>query len=163
MPNFLKQLVEAIFTAYLLPALLVPLVWLIRAIRGNRADRSPGRFGPLRRVQGAYASVAILITLLWAAAKAGLRVELGGRPITVVAWILFGTLNFLFAVLAVRMAGDYARLPDGRPKDALFLRFLAAIVAQPLVTLAAFSLLYRLLRVVYHRQFPWLNAVQEGI
>jgi hypothetical protein len=158
-----KQIVEAVFTSYLLPALLVPLVWLLRGI----ARRSIGIFSTaissLRLLQNIYDATATLIVLAWAAGRAGFRIEAGGRPITVFAWFLFGSLNLLFATLAVRITGEYGRLPEGPAKDTVFLRFLGTIVAQPIATMAAFSLLYRLLRVVYHREFPWLDAVQEGI
>jgi hypothetical protein len=162
MPIPFKQIVEAVFTSYLLPALLVPLVWLLRKIARSIWKLSTG-ISALRLLQNAYDATAILIVLAWAAGRAGLRIEAGGRPITILAWIFFGALNLLFATLAVRITGEYGKLPDGGPKDTVFLRFLGAIVAQPIATLAAFSLLYRLLRVVYHRQFPWLDVVQEGI
>jgi hypothetical protein len=163
MPTLFNQIVEAVFTAYLLPALLVPLVWLLRAI----ARRSIGVFSTgissLRLLQIVYDATAALIVLAWAAGRAGFRIEAGGRPLTVFVWFLFGSLNLCFAALAVRITGEYGRLPEGRAKDIVFLRFLGAIVVQPIATLAAFSLLYRLLRLVYHRDFPWLDAVQEGI
>jgi hypothetical protein len=163
MPIPLKQIVEAVFTSYLLPALIVPLVWLLRAITRRSARRFSAGILSLQVLQIVYEATAILIVLVWAAVRAGLRIEAGGRPITILAWVLFGALNLLFATLAVRVTGEYGKLPDGGPKDAVFLRFLGAIVAQPIATLAAFSLLYQLLRVVYHQEFPWLDAVQEGI
>jgi hypothetical protein len=155
----MKQLVEAVFTSYLLPALLVPLVWLLRRVTGGAIGGALS-LGVLRI---AYEAVALLLVLAWAGTRAGLPIELGGRTVTMAVWILFGALNFLFAAIAVRITGEYGRLPEGRPKDALFLRFLGTVLAQPVATLAAFSLLYRLLRLVYHREFPWLDAVQEGI
>jgi hypothetical protein len=163
MPIPLKQIVEAVFTSYLLPALIVPLVWLLGAITRRSTGTLVAGISALRFLQNAYDATAILIVLVWAAGRAGLRIEAGGRPITVLVWVLFGALNLLFATLAVRITGEYGKLPDGGPKDTVFLRFLGAIVAQPIATLAAFSLLYRLLRVVYHREFPWLDVVQEGI
>lgn len=155
----MKQLVEAVFTSFLLPALLVPLVWLLRRVTG----RALGGALSLRVLRMAYEAAALLLVLAWACTRAGLRIEAGGRPVTMAVWFLFGALNLLFAAIAVRITGEYGKLPEGRPKDALFLRFLGAVLAQPVATLAAFSLLYRLLRLVYHREFPWLDAVQEGI
>jgi len=159
----LKQIVEAVFTSYLLPALIVPLVWLLRAITRRSIGVFSTGISSLRLLQSVYEATAVLIILAWVAARAGLRIEGGGRPVAILAWILFGALNLLFATLAVRITGEYGRLSEGGAKDTVFLRFLGAIVTQPIATLAAFSLLYRLLRLVYHRQFPWLDAVQEGI
>ncbi len=102
----MKQFVEAVFTSYLLPALLVPLVWLLRRLTG----RAIGGVLSLRVLRIAYEIVAILLVFAWACMRAGLRIEAGGRPATIAVWILFGALNFLFATLAVRFVWtDQAR------------------------------------------------------
>ena len=67
------------------------------------------------------------------------------------------------AWLLVRFTGSYGEIPEGGPKDRLFVRFLAAIVAQPIMTACAFVVLYRIMGLVYHLNVPALGAVQEGI
>jgi hypothetical protein len=163
-PAFWKQTIETVFTAYLVPALCVPLIWIFFALR-DRHRRRPAEIVSRRllRVQGAHAfSCAVLVAgglLAWA----GVPLEQGGRLLTAAAWVLYAIANVLFAALSVLMTVGYSSLPDGARRDTLFLRFLGLVTLQPIATAGTFSLLYRLLRVVYHRQFPWLDIPTEGL
>ncbi len=164
MPTFWKQAIETLFTAFLVPAFCVPFVWFGLALR-NRARRPPGEVFARRMLglQSAHAVSCVLLVAGGLLAWAAVPVERGGRLLTAGAWALYGVVNLLFAAIVVLMTGGYAGLPDGPPKDALFLRFLGLVALQPIATAGAFSLLYRLLRVVYHEEFPWLDIPTEGL
>jgi hypothetical protein len=151
-----KQAIETIFTAFLVPALCVPLVWGVLALR-DRHRRIPGDAVTRRlfRLQGFHALSCALLVAGGVLAWTGVPVERGGRPLTILAWALYGIANLLFAALAIRMTTGYSGLPDEAPKDKLFLGFLGLVTLQPIATAGALSLLYRLLRVVYHEEFPW--------
>jgi hypothetical protein len=160
----LFRLVELVFTAYAVPALLVPLVWL-----GRRLQRGPspgGARGTEDRLNRAVAAYGIMLAVwigVWLALAFGIPIERGGRPAGLLLWVAYLLLNGALASLLVRFTAGYAELPDGTCRDRLFLRFLAAVVAQPLATACAFSVLYRIMGVVYHLKMPGLTAVQEGI
>ena len=153
--------VELIFTAYMVPALLVPLAWV-----GGRIFR---RFGPresarrLTRMQIAYAAIACLWFASWLAVRFGLPIEQGGKIVGWLSWAVYFALNLTLAMLLVTFTGEYGALPDGPQKDRLFARFLTIILAQPLATAFAFGVLYRIMGLVYHMNVPLLPGVQEGI
>ena len=158
------RLVELVFTAYAVPALLVPLVWLgrrlARAAGAHRADDLAER---LNRAVAAYAAVAAAWLAAWLALALGVPIENWGKAAAFLFWIAYGLLNLVLASLLVRFTAGYGDLPEGRFKDRLFLRFLSAVLAQPLATAGAFAVLYRIMGVVYHLKVPGLAAVQEGI
>jgi hypothetical protein len=153
---------ELVFTAYMVPALLVPLVWI--GLRLRRAFRGPSPETPrtLARIARSYAVLAAL----WLAAWLALRVlpfEPGGRLALAVSWLAYLLLNVVFATLLVRFTSGYGSLPEGDDKDRLFLRLLGVILAQPVTTACAFAVLYRLMGVAYQLTVPGLPVVQEGI
>jgi hypothetical protein len=158
------RVVELVFTAYAVPALIVPFVWLGRrvfaAARG-RTRREPG--DALNQAVVAYGVLAAMWLMAWLALRLGLPIEKGGRAVGALSWLAYGLVNLVLAWLLVRFTGGYGELPDGHPKDKLFVRFLSALLVQPLVTACAFSVLYRIMGVVYHVKVPGLTAVQEGI
>ncbi len=158
------RMVELTFTAYAVPALLVPVVWLARRLRlGGRSGRHSETAAGLNRALAGYAAVL----LAWLGARIvlalGVPVERGGRVAAVALWIAYAVLNLLLASLLVRFTAGYGDLPEGPSRDRLFLRFLSAIVVQPMATACAFAVLYRIMGVVYHLKVPGLGAVQEGI
>jgi hypothetical protein len=156
------RLVELVFTAYAVPALLVPFVWLARrAGRSFRPDRSRSAEG-LARAGRTYGALALGWLIVWAVLRPG--VPFSGGPLTAAAcWTGYGAANLALAWLLVRFTADYGSLPDGAAKDRVFLRVIGAVVAQPVVTALAFSVLYRLLGVAYRLRVPPLAAVQEGL
>ena len=156
--------VELLFTAYAVPALIVPFVWLGRKIftaaRGRALrDSAEG----LNRAVLAYGALAAIWLGAWLALRLGLPIERGGRALGALSWLVYGLMNLLLAWILVRFTAGYGRVPDGQLKDRLFLRFLSVIVAQPLATACAFSVLYRVMGVIYHLKVPGLTAVQQGI
>jgi hypothetical protein len=157
------RLVELMFTAYAVPALLVPLVWIARRIftRGVAAKRDTA--DRLSRAIGAYGLVLLAWVVAWVALRLGAPLERGGQVAGALCWVAYGLLNVLLASLLVGFTAGYGDLPEGSSRDRLFLRFLSAIVAQPAATACAFAVLYRIMGVVYHLKVPGLGAVQEGI
>lgn len=156
--------VELVFTAYAVPALIVPFVWLGRrllAVTGGRPVRESA--GALRSAIVTYGALASVWLLAWLALRLGFPIERGGRAVGAISWVAYVLVNIALARLLVRFAAGYGDLPGGRRKDTLFLQFLSAVVVQPLATACAFSILYRIMGVVYHMKVPGLTAVQEGI
>jgi hypothetical protein len=153
--------VELIFTAYMVPALLVPLVWLGgRVFRRGTPRESAIR---LTRIQITYGAIACLWFASWLAVRLGLPIEQGGKIVGLLSWAVYFALNLTLAMLLVAFTGEYGALPDGPQKDRLFVRFLTIILAQPLATAFAFGVLYRIMGLVYHMKVPLLPGVQEGI
>jgi len=157
------RLVELLFTAYAVPTLLVPLVWVGRRFARRGSGRVPETSDRLNRALAAYGLVLFAWVAAWLALLAGVPVERGGRVAAAFLWAAYGLLNLLLASLLVRFTAGYGDLPEGSSRDRLFLRFLTAIVVQPIATACAFAVLYRMMGVVYHLKVPGLTAVQEGI
>jgi len=158
------RLVELVFTAYAVPALLVPLVWLVRRLlRGHRSGATRETADQLNRAVVAYGIVMLAWVGAWAALALGVPIERGGRVAGAALWIAYGLLNFGLASLLVAFTAGYGDLPAGPSRDRLFMRLLSAIAAQPVATACAFAVLYRIMGVVYHLKAPGLTAVQEGI
>ena len=153
--------VELIFTAYMVPALLVPLVWIGgRVFRRGSPRESANR---LTRIQIAYGAIACLWFAGWLAMRLGLPIEQGGKAVGWLSWAVYFALNLTLAMLLVAFTGEYGALPDGPQKDRLFVRFLTIILAQPVATAFAFGVLYRIMGLVYHMNVLPLPGVQEGI
>ncbi len=158
------RLVELIFTAYAVPALLVPLVWLVRRLfRGHRSGTIRETPDRLNRALAAYGIILLAWVSAWVALVLGVPIEKGGRVAGALFWIAYGLLNLGLASLMVGFTAGYGDLPEGSSRDRLFVRFLSAILAQPVATACAFAVLYRIMGVVYHLKAPGLTAVQEGI
>jgi hypothetical protein len=152
---------EVLFTAYTVPALLVPLVWVAGPVlrRAYPADSAP-RLG---RIQRFYFVLAMIWLAVGIGVRLGLPVEAGGKAVALLSWCGYAALNLNLALLLVAFTREFGGLPEGDGKDRLFLRFLSIIVMQPLVTAFAFSVLYRIMGLVYHLDVPPLPGVQEGI
>src|SRR5258708_26634 len=89
------RLVELIFTAYAVPALLVPLVWLVRRIFLGRPSNSALETADrLNRAIAAYGIVLLAWVGAWVALVLGVPIEKGGRVAGAVFWIGYGLLNF---------------------------------------------------------------------
>ncbi len=158
------RIVELIFTAYAVPALLVPFVWVaVRAFGSNRRVASLETADRLSRALVRYAVVSVAWIAAWVTLLLGVRLEAGGKTAGIMFWLAYGLLNVALAALLVSFTGSYGALPEGGFKDRLFLWFLTAIGTQPLATAGAFAVLYRIMGFVYHLKVPGLTAVQEGI
>jgi len=155
--------VEVAFTAYAVPALIVPLFWLFgrRLVVGSEPGRSWE--GILAANESLYGRLAAVWIAAGVAVLAGVRVDRGGEAARVAAWLLYLALNVVFARLLVRFTAGYGHVKEDRDRDRLFGRLLVIVVAHPLVTAVAFFLLYRVMGLSYDLSVPGLGAVQEGI
>ena len=72
-------------------------------------------------------------------------------------------LSFLIAWFLLRFTTAYGLIREGRVADRAFLRFITIVVAQPLITAAAFAVLNNVMGVAWNAQVPELPAIQEGI
>lgn len=159
----LFRTVEVVFTAYAVPALIVPLVWLLARMFGPRSVRPWEQV--LKATESFYGLLAIVWILAGSATLAGLRVELSGGFGQAAAWLLYGLLNLAFASLLVRFTAGFGHIKEEEEedRDRLFARLLWIVVAHPVATAFAFVLLYRVMGAPYALSVPGLGAVQEGI
>jgi hypothetical protein len=156
------RVVEALFTAYAIPGLLVPFVWLAGRLFARRRA-VPEDAADLARLEGYYLVVAVGWLAAWVALRAGIPLERGGSVAAALSWAAYAALNLAFARLLIGFTSGYGGVPEGPAKDRLFLGLLSMVVAQPLSTGCAFAVLYRIMGVVYHMSVPGLAPIQEGI
>lgn len=162
-PTFFR-IIEITFAAYMVPALLVPLVWVAGLLLKGRLHRAARP--PAVEVEGQWRILSVLFLLwlaLFLAVVAGLRLDRGGIPAVAVCWLVYALTNLLLAWFLLRFTSTYALIPAGRVADRVFMRFLAIVVTQPLMTAAAFAVLNNAMGVVWNAQVPELPAIQEGI
>jgi hypothetical protein len=157
------RIIEITFASYMVPALLVPPVWvaawlLKRRLRANAQ--------PATEVEG-QSRLLFWLFLVWLAlflaVAAGVPFNRGGSLALVSCWVVYAATNLLVAWFLLRFTCTYGSIPEGRAADRVFLRFIAIIVAQPLMTAAAFAVLNNVMGVTWNAQVPDLPAIQEGI
>jgi hypothetical protein len=157
------RVIEITFASYMVPALLVPLVWVVGWLLKRRL-RSNAQ--PATEVEG-QSRLLFWLFLVWfvlfLAVMAGVPFNRGGSLAVVSCWIVYAATNLLLAWFLLRFTATYGSIPDGRAADRVFLRFIAIIVAQPLMTAAAFAVLNNVMGVAWNAQVPELPAIQEGI
>jgi hypothetical protein len=101
--------------------------------------------------------------VLFLAVAAGVPLNRWGPAAIVLCWLIYAVTNLLLAWFLFRFTITYGSIPDGQAADRVFLRFIAIIVAQPLMTAAAFAVLNNVMGVTWNAQVPELPAIQEGI
>lgn len=156
------RIIEITFASYMVPALLVPLVWVAAWLMKRRLRAS----APATEVEG-QSRLLFWLFLVWfvlfVAVIAGVPFNRGGSLAVVSCWIVYAATNLLLAWFLLRFTSTYGSIPDGQAADRIFLRFIAIIVAQPLMTAAAFAVLNNVMGVAWNAQVPELPAIQEGI
>jgi hypothetical protein len=157
------RVIEIIFTSFMVPALIMPVLWggawLLR--RPAIADADLG--ARLGKTLAATICVFALWLLLVVAATAGLPLHAGGLPVVATCWLLYIGSNGLVAWLLLRFIVDYGRIQQGVTADRLFLRFVGVLAAQPVATAAAFAVINSAMGLVWNQSIPALPAIQEGI
>jgi len=161
-PMFFR-IIEIAFASYMVPALLVPLAWVLARILKLR---SRGAAPPLVEAEGQSRRLFQLFLLwfvLFLAVAAGVPLHRWGAAAITLCWAIYAVTNLLLAWFLFRFTVTYGSIPDGQAADRVFLRFIAIVVAQPLVTAAAFAVLNNAMGVAWNAQVPELPAIQEGI
>jgi hypothetical protein len=157
------RIIEIAFASYMVPALLVPAVWVAGMLLKGRI---PGDPQPAAEIEGQW-RILFGLFLLWLAlflaVVAGVPLQRGGIVAIALCWVMYAVTNLLLAWFLVRFTSRYALVPAGRVADRAFMRFLAIVIAQPLMTAAAFSVLNQVMGVAWNLQVPDLPAIQEGI
>lgn len=161
-PMFFR-IIEITFASYMVPALLVPLVWVAAWLLKRRLR---AKAHPEIEVEGQSRRLFWLFLVwlaLFLAVVAGVPLHRGGSLAVALCWLVYVVTNVLIAWFLLRFTTGYGSIPAGRAADRAFLRFITIIVAQPLITAAAFAVLNNVMGVAWNAQVPELPAIQEGI
>ncbi|MGB8692411.1 MAG: hypothetical protein WCD08_02750 [Steroidobacteraceae bacterium] len=161
-PTFFRA-VEIIFTSYMVPALLVPVVWVAALIFKGRRRDSADPVRELTRQWWVLAGLFVLWLLLFLAVTAGAPLSQGGVIARTLVWMVYVVTNLLMAWFLLRFTSRYGAIGKGPDADRVFGRFLVIVLAQPLMTAAAFVVLENAMGVTWNGQVPELPAIQEGI
>jgi hypothetical protein len=157
------RIIEITFASYMVPALLIPLVWVVGWLRKRRL-RAEGN--PAIEVEGQSRRLFWLFLVwlvLFLAVAAGAPLNRGGSLAVTLCWVIYAVTNVLIAWFLLRFTTAYGSIPEGGAADRAFLRFVAIIVTQPLMTAAAFVVLNNVMGLAWNAQVPQLPAIQEGI
>ncbi|HEV7613849.1 MAG TPA: hypothetical protein VGO37_18365 [Steroidobacteraceae bacterium] len=157
------RIIEIAFASYMVPALLLPAVWIAGWLMKNRlgADRQPIR--DIERQWRVLFRLFVLWLGLFLGVLAGVPLNRGGVVAIVVCWAIYALTNLLLAWFLLRFTATYALIPAGKAADRVFMRFLGIVITQPLMTAAAFTVLNQVMGVAWNLQVPDLPAIQEGI
>jgi hypothetical protein len=157
------RITEIIFAAYMVPALLVPFAWILAWLQRRRLARNVPAAAEVER-QWRLLRILFLIWLaLFLVGYAGVRLSRGGVVAVALCWGMYALTNLLLAWFLLRFTATYGSIPPGPVADRAFMRFLGIVVAQPLMTAAAFAVLNQVMGVAWNLQVPELPAIQEGI
>lgn len=163
MTQMFFRIIEIAFASYMVPALLLPGVWLVSLalMRRHRPARPPAVeiAGQWRRLLGLF----LVWFTLFLAVAAGVPLNRAGAAGVAACWIVYAITNMLLALFMLRFTSTYALIPAGQIADRAFMRFLGIVIAQPLMTAAAFAVLNGVMGVAWNLQVPELPAIQEGI
>lgn len=164
MGQMFLRITEITFASYMVPALLVPAVWIVGLLLKKRTDganRQP--IGEIDRLWRVLSGLFVVWLALFIAVIAGAPLNRGGMLAVVLCWAVYALTNLLLAWLLLRFTSTYALIPAGTAADKVFMRFLGIVIAQPLMTAAAFAVLNQVMGVAWNLQVPELPAIQEGI
>jgi hypothetical protein len=158
------RIIEIAVTSYMVPALLLPAVWIVGLLLKRR--RAGGNRPPIGEIERQWRILSGLFGVwlaLFIAVLAGVPLNRGGMIAVVLCWAAYALTNLLLAWFLLRFTSTYALIPAGTAADRVFMRFLGIVAAQPLMTAAAFAVLNQVMGVAWNLQVPALPAIQEGI
>jgi len=157
------RITEIVFASYMVPALLVPVAWLLAWMLRRRLGRKMPAAAEVERQWRVLRVLFLLWLALFLGVFAGVPLNRGGIVAVAMCWSIYGLTNFLLAWFLLRFTATYGSIPPGPVADRAYLRFLGIVVAQPLMTAAAFAVLNQVMGVAWNLQVPDLPAIQEGI
>jgi hypothetical protein len=157
------RIIEIAFASYMVPALLLPAVWIAGLLLKRRAGAQRPAVGEIERQWRVLSALFVVWLAMFIAVLAGAPLNRGGIIAIVLCWAVYAFTNLLLAWFLLRFTSTYALIPAGAAADKAFMRFLGIVVAQPLVTAAAFAVLNQVMGVAWNLQVPELPAIQEGI
>jgi hypothetical protein len=162
MAQLFFRIIEIAFASYMVPALLVPAVWLAGLLLKRRLRARPPA-AEIERQWRLLFGLFLVWLALFLAVVAGAPLNRGGVAAIAVCWMVYAITNLLLAWFMLRFTSTYALIPAGQVADRAFMRFLGIVMAQPLMTAAAFAVLNQVMGVAWNLQVPELPAIQEGI
>ncbi len=158
------RIVEIAFTAYMVPALLVPLAWTAGLLCRRAFPANPDATAELSGLWRILAGLFVLWLLLFLAVTVHAPLAHSGGTIgKVIVWTLYVLTNLLLAWFLLRFTSRYGSIAAGPAADRVFASLLVIVLAQPFMTAIAFAVLYRVMGVAWNGQAPDLPAIQEGI
>ena len=157
------RIVEIAFASYMVPALLLPAVWVAGLLLKRRLGVARAPAAEIEEQWRRLSGLFLVWFALFLAVAVGAPLNRGGVTAIAVCWIVYAATNLLLAWFMLRFTSTYALIPAGRVADRAFMRFLGIVIAQPLMTAAAFAVLNRVMGVAWNLQVPELPAIQEGI
>jgi hypothetical protein len=157
------RIIEIAFASYMVPALLLPAAWLGGVLLKRRPHAARP---PAAEIERQWRLLSVLFSIwivLFVAVLAGAPLNRGGITAVALCWIVYLVTNVLLAWFLLRFTSIYALIPVGEAADRTFMRFLGIVIAQPLMTGAAFAVLNQVMGLKWSLQVPPLPAIQEGI
>jgi hypothetical protein len=163
MAQMFFRIVEIAFASYMVPALLLPAVWLAGVLLKRRIGVTRLPAAEIDSQWRLLFGLFLVWFALFLAVVAGAPLNRGGVTAIAVCWIVYAVTNLLLAWFMLRFTSTYALIPAGQVADRAFMRFLGIVISQPLMTAAAFAVLNRVMGVAWNLEVPDLPAIQEGI
>ncbi len=163
MAQMFFRIIEIAFASYMLPALLLPAAWMAAWLLKKRGGANQEPIRDIERQWRVLSGLFAVWLALFLGVLAGAPLNRGGVVAIVVCWAIYAVTNLLLAWFLLRFTATYALIPVGRAADRVFMRFLGIVIAQPLMTAAAFAVLNQVMGVAWNLQVPELPAIQEGI
>jgi hypothetical protein len=163
MAQMFFRIIEIAFASYMVPALLLPAVWIAAWLLKKRGGANQQPIRDIERHWRVLSGLFVVWLALFLGVLAGAPLNRGGVVAIVVCWSIYAFTNLLLAWFLLRFTATYALIPAGQAADRVFMRFLGIVIAQPLMTAAAFAVLNQVMGVAWNLQVPELPAIQEGI
>jgi len=163
---FVRELLAALFIFTIVFAVVASvflMLWLIdRAGQRTLAWAEP-QTRELARLARVHFAFVLAWAVIWIAMILGVPLQQGGAVTVIACWTAYVAANFALAWVLVRFTAIYGSLPESSSSDALFVRLIGTLAAQPIMTALAFSVLTHIMGVGWNPLVPALPAVQEGI
>jgi hypothetical protein len=146
------RITEIVFASYMVPALMVPIAWLLAWTQRRRLGRKMPAAAEVERQWRVLRILFLIWFALFLVVFAGVRLNRSGVIAIVMCWSRYALTNFSLAWFLLPFTATYGSIPPGPVADRAYLRFLGIVVAQPLMTAAAFAVLNQVMGVAWNLQ-----------